>query len=66
MKILHIIKEHTEEGLADTVIKDQEGLGNEVNVVRLWKPDSLVADGEDLNYDKLVEQIFSSDQVYSW
>ena len=57
MKILHIIKEFTETGNVDTIIEDQEGPENEVTVVRLK---------QDKDYDKLVDLIFSSDQVYTW
>ena len=57
MKILHIIKERTEAGNVDTVIEDQTGLGNEVTVIRM---------ASDKDYDKLVEQVFSNNQVYTW
>jgi len=57
MKILHIIKEFTEAGDADTVIKDHTGLGHDVTVVRLK---------EDKDYDKLVDLIFSNDKVFTW
>lgn len=57
MKILHIIKEFTETGNVDTIIQDQESPENEINVVRLK---------EDKDYSKLVDLIFSSDQVYTW
>ncbi|MHB0866251.1 MAG: hypothetical protein ACYC6B_01685 [Thermoleophilia bacterium] len=57
MKILHIIKERTEAGNVDTIIEDQTGLGHEVTVARL---------AQDKDYDKLVELIFTNDQVYSW
>ncbi|MCL6106169.1 MAG: hypothetical protein M1309_02300 [Actinobacteria bacterium] len=57
MKILHIIKEFTETGNVDTIIEDQEAPENEVTVVRLK---------QDKDYDKLVDLIFSSDQVYTW
>ncbi|MBE0429884.1 MAG: hypothetical protein IBX61_08430 [Thermoleophilia bacterium] len=57
MKILHIIKEFTESGAADTVIEDDTGMGHDVTVFRLK---------EDKDYDKLVDLIFSSDQVYTW
>jgi len=57
MKILHIIKEFTETGNVDTIIEDQKGLGHEVTVFRLK---------EDKDYAKLVDLIFSSDQVYTW
>lgn len=57
MKILHIIKEFTESGEADTVIKDQTGLGHDITVFRLK---------QDKDYDKLVDLIFSSEKVYTW
>lgn len=57
MKILHIIKEFTEAGNADTVIEDHVGLGHEVTVVKLK---------EDKDYDMLVGLIFSSDKVFTW
>jgi hypothetical protein len=57
MKVLHIIKEFTESGGADTVIEDQTNLGNEVAVVRLK---------EEKNYDKVVDLIFSNDKVFTW
>ncbi len=57
MKILHIIKEFTETGNVDTIIEDQEAPENEVTVVHLK---------QDKDYDKLVDLIFSSDQVYTW
>lgn len=57
MKILHIIKEFTEAGDADTVIKDHTGLGHDVTVVRLK---------QDKDYDQLVDLIFSSDKVFTW
>jgi hypothetical protein len=57
MKILHIIKEFTETGNVDTIIEDQKGLGHEVTVFRLK---------EDKDYAKLVDLIFSCDQVYTW
>lgn len=57
MKILHIIKEFTEAGSADTVIDDHKGLGHDVTVVRLK---------EDKDYDKLVDLIVTSDKVFTW
>jgi hypothetical protein len=57
MKILHIIKEFTEAGNADTIIEDQTGLGHEVTVFRMK---------EDKDFDKLIQLIFSSEKVYTW
>lgn len=57
MKILHIIKARTEAGNVDSVIENQTASGNEVTVVRLR---------EDKDYDRLVDLIFSNDQVYTW
>lgn len=57
MKILHLIKEYTESGAADTVIEDQKGLGHEVTVVNLK---------EEKNYDRVVDEIFNNDKVFTW
>ena len=58
MKVLHITKEHTPSGYVDTVIKDQtQATDNEVEVFNL---------NQDKDYAKLVDEIFSSDKVFSW
>ena len=58
MKVLHIIKEHTPSGSAQTIIKDQtEATDNEVTVVNVY---------EDKDYAKLVNLIMSSDKVFTW
>jgi hypothetical protein len=57
MKILHIIREFTESGTADTIIEDHKNTGNDVTVVRMK---------QDKDYAKLVDLIFSSDKVASW
>ncbi len=58
MKILHIIKEHTPSGNAETIIQDQtEAADNEVTVVNL---------DADKDYAKVVDLIFSSDKVFTW
>jgi len=58
MKVLHIIKEHTPSGNAETIIQDQtEATDSEVTVFNVNK---------DKDYAKLVELIFASDKVFSW
>lgn len=58
MKVLHIIKERTEQGFVDTIIEDQTNASDaDVTVVKLW---------EDKDYGKLVDQIFTSDKVFTW
>lgn len=58
MKILHITKEHTPSGSAQTIIDDQTAAtDNEVTVFNL---------NADKDYAKLVDLIFSSDKVFTW
>jgi len=58
MKILHIIKEHTPSGNAETIIQDQTAAtDNEVTVVNV---------NQDKDYAKLVDLIMSSDKVFTW
>jgi hypothetical protein len=58
MKVLHIIKERTPSGNAETIIQDQsEATDNEVTVVNVH---------EDKDYAKLVDLIFASDKVFTW
>jgi len=58
MKILHITKEHTPSGSAETIIQDQTAAtDNEVTVFNL---------NQDKDYAKLVELIMSSDKVFTW
>ena len=58
MKILHITKEHTPAGNAQTIIEDQtKATDNEVTVFNL---------NQDKDYARLVDLIFSSDKVFTW
>jgi hypothetical protein len=57
MKIIHLVKEYTESGAADTVIEDHTGLGHDVTVVKLK---------EEKNYDRVVDEIFANDKVFTW
>lgn len=57
MKVLHIIKEPTPAGNAETVIEDNKNAGHEVTVINL---------AQDKDYGKIVDLIFSSDRVMTW
>jgi hypothetical protein len=57
MKVLHLIKEYTESGAADTVIDDHKGLGHEITVLKLK---------DEKNYDRVVDEIFNNDKVFIW